>query len=66
MNPVQDSFSFLIETVFQLYMLLVLLRFIFQLTGANFRNPIIMPVVKLTQIPLAAKLRLWERSSRPN
>jgi YggT family protein len=53
MNPVQDSFSFLIETVFQLYMLLVLLRFIFQLTGANFRNPIIMPVVKLTQIPLA-------------
>jgi YggT family protein len=53
MNPVQDSFSFLINTVFQLYMLLVLLRFLFQLTKVNFRNPIIMPVVKLTQIPLA-------------
>ncbi len=53
MNPVQDSFSFLIESVFQLYMLLVLLRFLFQLTKADFRNPIIMPIVKLTQPPLA-------------
>ncbi len=53
MNPVQDSFSFLIESIFQLYMLLVLLRFLFQLTRVNFRNPIIMPIVKLTQPPLS-------------
>ena len=53
MNPVQDSFSFLIESVFQLYMLLILLRFLFQLTRVNFRNPIVTPIVKLTQFPLA-------------
>jgi len=53
MNPVQDSFSFLIESIFQLYMLLVLLRFLFQLVRVDFRNPIVMPIVKLTQMPLA-------------
>jgi len=53
MNPIHDSFSFLIESLFQLYMLLVLLRFLFQLTRVNFRNPIVTPIVKLTQFPLA-------------
>ena len=53
MNPVQDSFSFLIHSVFQLYMLLVLLRFLFQLTRVDFRNPIVSPIVSLTQPPLA-------------
>jgi YggT family protein len=53
MNPVQDSFSFLINSVFQLYMLLVLLRFIFQLLRIDFRNPIVGPIVTLTQPPLA-------------
>ncbi len=53
MNPIQDSFSFLIDTLFQLYMLLVLLRFLFQLCRVNFRNPIVGPVVKLTQPPLS-------------
>ncbi len=53
MNPIHDSFSFLIESLFQLYMLLVLLRFLFQLTRVNFRNPIVTPIVKLTQPPLA-------------
>lgn len=53
MNPIQDSFSFLIDAVFQLYMLLVLLRFIFQLTRVDFRNPIVAPIVKLTHPPLA-------------
>lgn len=53
MNPIQDSFSFLIDTVFQLYMLLVLLRFLFQLTRVNFRNPLVAPIVTLTQPPLA-------------
>ncbi len=53
MNPVQDSFSFLIDSVFQLYMLLVLLRFLFQMTRVDFRNPIVVPIVKLTHPPLA-------------
>jgi YggT family protein len=53
MNPVQDSFSFLIDSVFQLYMLLVLLRFLFQVVRVDFRNPIVTPIVKLTHFPLA-------------
>ncbi len=53
MNPIQNSFSFLIESVFELYMVLVLLRFLFQLLNVNFRNPLIDPIVKLTQPPLA-------------
>lgn len=53
MNPIQDSFSFLVTTVFQLYMLLVLLRFLFQLCRVNFRNPMVGPIVKLTQPPLS-------------
>ncbi len=53
MNPIQNSFSFLIESVFELYMVLVLLRFLFQLFKVDFRNPLIEPIVKLTQPPLA-------------
>ncbi len=53
MNPVQDSFSFLIHSIFQLYMLLVLLRFLFQLTRVDFRNPIVTPIVTLTHVPLS-------------
>ncbi len=49
MNPVQDSFSFLVESIFQLAMLLVLLRFLFGLTRVNFRNPVVAPIVKLTE-----------------
>ncbi|MFT5275433.1 MAG: YggT family protein [Saprospiraceae bacterium] len=53
MNPLQNSFSFLIDSVFELYMVLVLLRFLFQLFKVNIRNPLIDPIVKLTQPPLA-------------
>lgn len=52
MNPLQDSFTFLIGTIFDVYMLLVLLRFLFQLLSVNFRNPLVEPIVKLTQPPL--------------
>ncbi len=40
--------TFLISTVFGLYILLVLLRFLFQLVRADFYNPISQAVVKLT------------------
>ncbi|MEE9447744.1 MAG: YggT family protein [Arenicellales bacterium] len=53
MNAVQDSVGFLIESVFQLFMLFVLLRFLFQLLKVDFRNPMVAPIVKLTQAPLA-------------
>lgn len=43
---------FLIQTVFGLYLLIVLLRFLFQLTRADFYNPISQMLVKLTNPPL--------------
>ncbi len=48
--------TFLISTVFGLYILLVLLRFLFQLVRADFYNPISQAVVKLTN-PVLRPLR---------
>ncbi len=53
MNPLQDSFSYLVGTAVDIYMLLVLLRFLFQWLRVDFRNPLVTPIVKLTQPPLA-------------
>lgn len=41
----------LVETLGGLYMFIVLLRFLLQLSGANFYNPISQFLVKATQIP---------------
>jgi YggT family protein len=48
--------TFLIETIFGLFILAVLLRFLFQLVRADFYNPICQFVVKLTN-PLLRPLR---------
>ncbi|MEM7194789.1 MAG: YggT family protein [Pseudomonadota bacterium] len=53
---VQDAFAFIVETVFGLFILAVLLRFLFQLTRADFRNPISQIIVRITN-PLLAPLR---------
>ncbi len=49
---------FLVETVFDLYILTVMLRFLFQLFRADFYNPICQLVVKLTT-PVLQPLRRW-------
>ena len=52
-NPyASDAGSFLVETIFGFYILIVMLRFIFQLTQADFYNPISQLMVKLTNPPL--------------
>lgn len=43
---------YLIQVVFGFYILLVLLRLLFQLARANFYNPISQFIVTLTQLPL--------------
>ena len=48
LNPV----IFLVETIFGLYILIVMLRFLLQLTRADFYNPISQFIVKLTNAPL--------------
>lgn len=51
-NYFGNAGTFLVSTVFGLYILLVLLRFLFQLVRADFYNPISQAVVKATNPPL--------------
>ncbi len=52
----ENPFIFLIDTVFSIYIAIMLLRFILQQVGADFYNPISQFIVKLTQ-PLVAIAR---------
>lgn len=53
-----DAGTFLVETLFGLYILIVMLRFLFQLLRADFYNPVSQLVVKATT-PLLRPLRRW-------
>lgn len=56
MSSGQQAIVFIIQTLFQLYITLVLLRFLLQLAKADFYNPVSQAVVKLTS-PLLLPLR---------
>ena len=45
----ENPFIFLIDTIFSIYIAIMLLRFILQQVGADFYNPISQFIVKLTQ-----------------
>ena len=47
-----DPIVFLIDTLFSLYILAVLLRFLLQWCGGDFYNPISQFLVKITHLPL--------------
>ncbi|WP_031434750.1 YggT family protein [Methylomarinum vadi] len=47
-----DPFIFLIDTLFSLYILAVVLRFLLQWTNADFYNPVSQFLVKVTHPPL--------------
>lgn len=47
-----DAGAFLVTTVFDLYILVVMLRFLFQLVRADFYNPVSQFVVQLSNPPL--------------
>lgn len=51
MNFFSQASIYVIQTLGGLYMLIVLLRFLLQLSGANFYNPISQFLVKATQLP---------------
>jgi YggT family protein len=57
-NYLTDPATFLIQTLFGLYILIVLLRFILQWTHADFYNPISQFIVKATATPLRPLRRL--------
>ena len=48
-----DAGLFLVDTVLGIYILIVLLRFLFQLAGADFYNPLSQFIVKASNPPLA-------------
>jgi len=56
-----DAGLFLVDTVLGLYILIVLLRFLFQLTGADFYNPISQFIVKASNPPLSRLRRVVPR-----
>lgn len=47
-----DAGTFLVQTLFGLYILLVMLRFLFQVVRADFYNPVSQFIVKATNPPL--------------
>ncbi len=58
-NPyASDAATLLIQTLFGLYILVVLLRFMLQLVRADFYNPISQFIVKVTQPPLGPLRRI--------
>lgn len=52
MNYISNPFVFLIDTLFGLYILTVMLRFLFQLFRADFSNPVSRFLIKVTHSPL--------------
>lgn len=57
-NYFQDASLFLVDTILGLYTLIVLLRFLFQLTRADFYNPVSQLIVKLSNPPVAFVRRI--------
>ncbi|MDO6462240.1 YggT family protein [Granulosicoccaceae sp. 1_MG-2023] len=55
-SPGMEALSFLINTLFDLYIMVVALRFLMQMTRADYHNPLAAFVVKVTN-PLLIPLR---------
>ena len=55
---IANAMTFLIKTVFELYILAVMLRFLLQLFRADFYNPISQFLIKITT-PVLRPLRRW-------
>lgn len=49
MNSITQAALFLISTLFKLYLMVLLLRGIFQWLGANYYNPMCQFIIKITQ-----------------
>lgn len=56
MSSTQQALLFVLQTLFQLYITIVLVRFLLQLAKADFYNPVSQAVVKLTS-PVLQPLR---------
>lgn len=55
MGSATQAFAFLIETVFQLYLVALMLRLLLEALGANYYNPVCQALIKVTD-PLVRPL----------
>jgi YggT family protein len=51
-NPLDNAGLFLVQTLFDLYIFVVMLRIVLQWVNADFRNPLFETVAKFTNAPL--------------
>ncbi len=52
MSYIQNSLGYLIETILGLYVLVILLRLVFQYCNADHRNPLSRMIIRFTEAPL--------------
>lgn len=60
----QDPVTLIIHTLGSLYAFMLVLRFLLQLAGADYYNPICQAVVRLTSVPLRPLQKLLPRAGR--
>lgn len=60
----QDPITLIIRTIAEMYAFIVIIRFLLQLAGADYYNPISQAVVKLTQMPLRPLQKVLPRAGR--
>lgn len=58
MGPMTEAIVFIVQTLFHLYMLVVLLRFLLQVARADFYNPVSQFIVKVTNPPVKPLRRI--------
>lgn len=58
MSTIQQALVFLAQNIFQLYLVVVLLRFLLQIAKADFYNPVSQFIVRATRLPLQPLRRI--------
>lgn len=59
-----DPIALIIRTLAELYIFILLFRFLLQLAKADYYNPISQAIVRLTQVPLAPLQKLLPKAGR--
>lgn len=62
-NALNNTFSFIIQAIFNIYMLGLLLRILLEATGVNYYNPLVQFLVRITD-PVIKPLKKWIKSYR--
>lgn len=67
MNPsANNAFTFLVETVFHLYLIALMLRVLLEAVGADYYNPVCQALIKVTDPVVRPVARILPRMGRIN